>query len=102
MGIMSFYSMRKPRRFDHRPIYFDPRKEALDERVRKVEVEMGVREEDTEEYKPSIKGSFVEGTHHLRKSREKGDTNRTRESKNIRLVIIIAVLAFLYWLFYLK
>ena len=101
MAVFSFYKMRKPRQFNHTPIYYDPRKEALDERIRKVEIEMGVRQEE-EEYKPSIKGTFIEGTTHLRKSRARGDDSRTRESKNMRLLLIAALLAAAFWFFFLK
>lgn len=33
MALFSFYNMRKPRQFDHKPIYWDPHKEALEERT---------------------------------------------------------------------
>ena len=29
MALFSFYNMRKPRQFDHKPIYWDPHKEEL-------------------------------------------------------------------------
>ena len=53
MALFSFYNMRKPRQYDHKPIYWDPHKEALEERISKVKREMGV-EESLEEYKPHI------------------------------------------------
>ena len=43
MALFSFYNMRKPRQFDHKPIYWDPHKEALEERISKVKREMGVK-----------------------------------------------------------
>jgi len=101
MAIFSFYSMRKPRRFDHKPIYYDPRKEALDERIRKVEIEMGVRQEE-EDYKPAIKGTFIEGTTHLRKSRARGHDTDTRQSTNMRLLLILAILLAAFWFFFLR
>lgn len=42
MALFSFYNMRKPRQYDHKPIYWDPHKEALEERISKVKREMGV------------------------------------------------------------
>ena len=42
MAISSFYSMRKPRQFEHKPIYWDPHKEELEERKRKIRIEMGL------------------------------------------------------------
>ena len=35
MALFSFYNVRKPRQFNHKPIYWDPHKEAMEERVRK-------------------------------------------------------------------
>ena len=101
MAILPFYNMRKPRKFDHKPIYYDPRKEALQERIRKVEIEMGVRQEE-EDYKPAIKGTFIEGMTHLRKSRARGDDSSTREAKNMRLLLILALLLALLWFFFLR
>ena len=42
MALFSFYHMRKPRQFEHKPIYWDPHKEALEERVSKIKREMGI------------------------------------------------------------
>ncbi|MDR0349253.1 MAG: hypothetical protein LBH90_07160 [Tannerella sp.] len=101
MAMFSFYNMRKPRQFDHKPIYWDPRKEALEERIRKVKRELGETEENLENYKPSIKGTFIEGTTHLKKSKAKGEGIRERVYKNMRLILILSVLAVIFWyLFY--
>lgn len=96
MALFSFYNVRKPRQFNHKPIYWDPHKEAMEERVRKVKREMGM-EEDPEEYKPHIKGRFIEGTSHLKKSLEKGDNERSRTYKNVKLLVALAVLGALFW-----
>lgn len=101
MGFFSFYNMRKPRQFEHKPIYFDPRKEALEKRIHKVKVELGVADPDLEHYKEEIKGSFIEGTTHLKKSKNKGDDIRNRVYKNMRLLLVLAILAFLYWYFFM-
>ena len=34
MALFSFYNVRKPRQFDHKPIYWDPHKEAMEDRIR--------------------------------------------------------------------
>jgi len=94
--------LQKPRQFEHKPIYFDPRKEALDKRIHKVKMEMGIEETDYEQYKAEIKGSFVEGTKHLKKSIAKGHDARSRDYSNMRLLLIIVVLAALYWFFFLR
>ena len=102
MAIFSFYNVRKPRQYEHKPIYFDPRKEALDKRIHKVKMEMGVEETDYEQYKEAIKGSFIEGTSHLKKSRDKGDDIRNRIYKNMRLIVLLIVAALAFWYFFLK
>ena len=102
MAIFSFYNMRKPRQYEHKPIYFDPRKEALEKRIHKVKMEMGVEETDYEQYKEAIKGSFVEGTSHLKKSRDKGDDVRNRIYKNMRLIVLLVIAALAYWYFFMK
>ena len=101
MALFSFYNVRKPRQFEHKPIYWDPRKEAMEERVRKVKREMGL-EETEEEYKPQITGTFIEGTSHLKRSRDKGENSRSREYKNVKLLIALAVLALLFWYLFWK
>ena len=102
MPIFSFYNMRKPRQYSHKPIYWDPDKEELQERIRKVEIEMGVREVPLEEYKPQIRGTFVEGTTHLKRSKARGDDMRSRESKNMRLILFLILLGAIFWFFFLR
>lgn len=94
--------MRKPRQYDHKPIYYDPRKEALEKRIHKVKMEMGVEETDYEQYKEAIRGSFVEGTTHLKKSKNRGDDVRNRVYKNMRLILILAILGMIFWYLYLR
>jgi len=101
MAMFSFYKMRKPRQFEHKPIYWDPRKEALEERIQKVERELG-KVEDVENYKPSIKGTFIDGTSHLKKSKAKGEGMRDRVYKNMRLLLILSVLAVLFWYLFIN
>jgi hypothetical protein len=102
MAIFSFYNSRKPRQFNHTPIYFDPRKENLEKRIHKVKMEMGVEEVDPDAYKEAIKGSFIEGTSHLKKSKYRGDDIRNRVNKNMRLLLIVALLGFLFWYLYFR
>ncbi|MDR1455009.1 MAG: hypothetical protein LBJ01_05095 [Tannerella sp.] len=102
MALFSFYNMRKPRQFEHKPIYWDPRREALEERVRKAKCEMGILPDRQEGYKPSVRGTFVEGTRHLRKSRAKGGDARSRTYGNMRLLLVLALLAMLFWYLFLK
>jgi len=101
MALFSFYSSRKPKQFEHKPIYYNPRKEALDERIHRVKREMGVEEMD-KDYKPSIKGTFIEGTHHLKRSHERGNNGHTLTSKSMKLILIAVLLIVSFWYFFLR
>lgn len=102
MALFSFYSVRKPRQFEHKPIYWDPRKENLEERTRRIKRQMGVEPESLEDYKPMIKGTFIQGTTHLKKSVMKGDDTVSRKYRNVRLAVILAVLAAALYYFFFK
>lgn len=101
MALFSFYKQRKPRQYDHKPIYWDPRKEDLEMRERRVRRELGMQE-SLENYKPDIKGSFVEGTTHLKRSQSKGHTERSRRYSNVRLGVILAVLIVLFYVLFIR
>ncbi|MDR0844034.1 MAG: hypothetical protein LBN71_02345 [Tannerella sp.] len=102
MALFSFYSVRKPRQYEHKPIYWDPRREALEKRIRQVKMEMGEIPEDPEEYKASIRGSFSEGTTHLRRSKAKGFDVHERANRNMRLILIVVLLSVVFWYFFLR
>lgn len=102
MAGFSFMKTRKPRKFEHKPIYWDPKKEEMEERERRIKREMGIEEEDLTNYKPQIKGSFREGTSHLKKSLDRGDNTDSRKYKNVRLVVILILLTLLGWFIFLK
>ena len=98
MALFSFYNVRKPRQYEHKPIYWDPHKEAMEDRIRKVKREMGMDEDLTvADYKAEIKGSFIEGTSHLKKSRDRGHDCRSRSYKNMKLLLAVAILAAIFW-----
>lgn len=96
MALFSFYNTRKPRQFNRQPIYWDPHKEEMDKRVSRIKREMGM-DESLEDYRPQIKGSFVEGTSHLKKSLDKGEDSRSLKYKNVKLIVAFAILAALLW-----
>lgn len=69
--------------------------------MRKIKREIGM-EEPLEDYKPQIKGTFVEGTSHLKKSIDRGDNARSRKYKSVKLIVGIVVLGALLWFLYLS
>ena len=53
MAIPSFFRTQKPKQFNYVPRYYDEQKEQLDERIRDIEREMGVKDGKT--YRPTIR-----------------------------------------------
>ncbi len=98
MALFSFYNVRKPRQFEHKPIYWNPHKEEMEKRIRKIKRENGMEEELTlKEYESEIRGSFIAGTNHLKKSRDRGYDTRSRTYKNVKLLLAAALLGALLW-----
>ena len=74
----------------------------MEDRIRKVKREIGMDDQlSAEDYKAEIKGSFIEGTSHLKKSRDKGDDRRSRTYKNMKLLLAAVVLAALFWVLFM-
>jgi hypothetical protein len=95
---MGFFNQRKPRGFHHEPIYYDPRKEELEERVKKVKKEMGMLPD--EEYKPNLKGAFIEQSSHVRRRQQ--NEEKSSSSRNIKLGVLLAVLLVVFWYLYIR
>jgi hypothetical protein len=90
MGIPRFIKLPSYKRFAYSPRYYDPEKEARDERIRQIKQEMGI-EIPSDPSRTTIKrGSF-------RQARQKSKIRASRSS-NIRLVVILVVLFFLAYL----
>jgi len=93
MGLPRFIKLPGHKQFNYNPRYWDPEKEAREERIRQIKQEMGV-EVPSDPNRSTIKrGSF-------RQTRQKVKVKANRAS-NIRLFIILVVLLFLaYLIFY--
>jgi hypothetical protein len=91
MGIPRFFRIPQHKRFHYEPIYYDERKEKLEERIKQIEQEYGIR--NGEDYVPTIrKGSF---------SSYYGRKKKATRYSTTRLVIIIIFLLFVsYYLFF--
>lgn len=96
MGL--FFNTRRPRSFNHTPIYYDPKKEALEERIMRKKKELGMLDES--EYKPQIKGSFIDGTSHLKRRRDRPE--KSSANTNIKIGVILVVLILLFYWFYFR
>lgn len=92
---MGMFSIRKPRAFHHQLIYTDERKERLREMEEKAKRDLGMLPE--KEIDPrDIKGTFINGTTHLRRKKE-----NSRKPIHVGLIICIIVLLLLIW-YYLQ
>lgn len=92
MGIPSFFRTPKPKHFNYIPRYYDEQKENLEERIRNIEIEMGVKE--GEAYRPRIRKGHM--SNYFRRKQK-----RVQKQSNIRLVIIILILLLVsYFLFF--
>ncbi|NLJ00225.1 MAG: hypothetical protein GX371_03610 [Bacteroidales bacterium] len=107
MSAFFFYKNRKPRKFNYKPILYDPeeeaRKERLERRIQERKREMGVLPEGEKEVKKDFKPEFVSQTRHLkkRKSREAAGQNPFY-TKNWVLIIAVIVLLGLFFLWILS
>lgn len=92
MGIPRLFRLPQHKQFTYEPIYYDERKEQLQERIRKIESEMGINKEEGE-FKASLsRGSFSH--FHARK-------RKNQRYSSLRLVIILIFLFLVtYYLFF--
>jgi|SRR5574344_2116749 uncharacterized membrane protein len=91
---MGMFNIREPRRFEHKYIYYDERKEKLEKIEEKAKRELGMLPE--EPFKPEdIRGKFVEGTKHLKKLKESGGSRLSTKVVIISLIVLILLLHYL-------
>lgn len=85
---MGLFSLYKPKEYNYRYIYYDPKKEAAKEREKKLAEGEGQTDKIPADYKPSIRrGTFREMAQKSNQMR----TDQIRQS-NLRLIIIIVLL----------
>ncbi|PLX08268.1 MAG: hypothetical protein C0596_08240 [Marinilabiliales bacterium] len=93
MGVGSFFKLPQYNVFDYKPRFYDPEKEAREERRKELRQEQGkpLVDKNSPDYKPgsSIKGSF--------RPKMPRKAFRSRNS-TIRLFVIMAVLFFLAYI----
>ncbi len=82
---MGFFNLYKPKEYNYRYIYYDPKKEALKEREKQTVTADKVREG---EYRPTIR----RGTFREMADKNKNFRNQQTRQSNIRLVLILIIL----------
>ena len=88
MAMINFFKSPRHRQFNYEPLYYNERKEQLDQRVKEIEAEMS-RKKD----KPY--------SSLLRRGMKKGyfsELKRAKKKSNIRLIIILLFLVLISYL----
>lgn len=96
--IGKFFHTPNSKQFNFRPRYYNPEKEELDDRVKKIKEEMGIVEEKVDSGKPfhaMIKGQFRNPDGWAAKS--SGDA---RKAQNKRLIWLVLILVLVFYLFF--
>ncbi len=94
----TIFTTQKPRRFERKNYFGNERKEWLEARVRKVKREMGELPDEEWKAEESIRGTFIEGTRHLKRRKERDEEEGT--GKNNRYVKLGVALILLCVVFY--
>lgn len=94
----TIFTTQKPRRFERKNYFGNERKEWLEARVRKVKREMGELPDEEWRAEESIRGTFIEGTRHLKRRKEREEEEG--ESKSNRYVKLGVALILLIIVFY--
>lgn len=109
MGLGSFYKQRKPRSFNHKPIYYDQKRDELDKRIERIRREVEEEEAqkrgeapecDYSHYQPHIRGTFIEGTQHLKEQQLSGIDQSSRISRTFRTLAMLILVCVVSWLLY--
>lgn len=91
MSFFSFFQARKPRQFDYTPRYYDPQKEAREERIRQIEAEIAAEKgEYPKEHYTTLRRGFLRDAREIRR---KHDLN-----SGFRLLAILIILLFLIYI----
>lgn len=81
MKLPRFIRLPEYNRFEYKPIYFDERKQNLENKVKKFKEQKDAEEKGT--YKPEIKGKF-------KSNYSRNITKKQKKAANLRLTVIIA------------
>jgi hypothetical protein len=91
MGVPRLFRLPQHKQFHYEPIYYDERKERMEERIRQIEAEYGIKIQDRP-VRTLNKGTF---SHFYDRKR------KVQRYSNTRLVIIIIFLLIIsYFLFF--
>ena len=93
-----FFHTPPAKKFHITPRFYDPDKEAREEREKRIKEELGIVDDETDinkPYRPNIKGQFRKaGDWRARSSEE------ARKAQNRRLIVLILILVLIVYLFF--
>ena len=91
MGIPRFFKVQKHKQFNYQPIYYDEQKERLQERIKNIEQEYGIKNAEGNT-RTMTKGAF---SHYYDRKK------KVQRYSTTRLILIIIFLLFVcYYLFF--
>lgn len=94
----TIFSTTKPRHFERKNHFGNERREWLEARVRKVKREMGELPDEELKAEEVIRGTFIEGTTHLKRRKEKeADEGVTRNNRYVKLGVAILLLVIVFY-----
>ena len=91
---MAGFKMREPRRFNHKYIFVDERKEKLDKIVESAKRDLGMLPPQEPKYEERIRGAFVSENSHL-------DRKRTAASRVSSRFAVAALFVCVFVLYYI-
>ncbi len=96
----SIFSTNKPKRFEHISHFTkNERKQWLEARVRKVKREMGELPDEELKAEEMIRGTFIQGTKHLKRRKEKEEADGEQGSNRyikLAVAIVVMIIIFVY------
>ena len=91
---MAGFKMREPRKFNHKYIYVDERKEKLDKIVENAKRDLGMLPARETTFEERIRGSFVGENSHLDRKRANG----SRISSRFAVAALLVCLFIAYYI----
>ena len=109
MGIFYFYNNRKPRKFNHVPILYNPEEEErqlrMQKRIHEIKKDMNALPENEKapEPKTNFQEAFLSTSKHLRKRKEREERGeKPFFTNNVTLIILILALFGLFYFIFLR
>lgn len=70
---MAFFKMGAPRKYEHKYIYVDERREKLDKIVNNAKRDLGMLPPEEQTYRDRLRGVFQNSTTHLKRRKQSGN-----------------------------